>query len=164
MDKEEEARSGGGREQMEVADLASETSKKVAAASVNEGEEAVLLTTAMESNINGSAEPSELSSSSSDSIAEGSTQEAMADPKASEGDNTLIIEDASKGLQEEVEPNDDGEDDRSEEDKSPIKAARGKAGQKLKDTLRKIRDGAEEQANHVSKHASGLYWEEEGSG
>jgi hypothetical protein len=163
MDKEEEARSSG-REQTDVADLASETSKKVAATSVNEGEGAVVLTTAMESNINGSAEPSELSSNSSDSIAEGSTKEAMADPKASEGDNTIEIEDASKGLPEEVEPNDDGEDDKSEEDKSPIKAARGKAEEKLKITLRKIRDGAEEQANHISKHASGLYWEEEGSG
>jgi len=144
MDNEPKARSGVQAE-TDVADLSSEKSSKVAAASVNQSEEtAMLATAAIESKINRSAEPSELSASGSDSIVDETTNDATTELKMNEGE-----EDNSKG---------------SNDDETPSTAEIETAQETLQNLLRKIRDGPEQQKNHVSKHDSGFYWEEEGSG
>ena len=151
------------QEQTEVADLSSEKSNEVAA-SVNQGE-TVLLTTAFASNNNGNAEPSELSSSSSNSVEGGTTNEATANPKASIRDvakqhnesNTVAIDDTNKGAEDDVEADDKSEEeDTTESDKEAM--------QQLEDMLREINNGSLEQDKHVSKQDNVHYWEEEGSG
>jgi len=98
MDNEPKARSGVQAE-TDVADLSSEKSSKVAAASVNQSEETVMLSTAaIESKIDRSTEPSELSASGSDSIVDETTNDATTELKMNGG------EDNSKGSNDDETP------------------------------------------------------------
>lgn len=146
-----------------VADLASEKSNEVAV-SVSQGK-TVLLTTAFASDNNGNAETSELSSSSSNSVEEGTTNEATANPEASTRDvakhhnenSTVAINDMNEGTHGDVKEN-----DKSEEENTP--ESDKEAMQKLEDMLHEINNEPSEQDKYVLKQDNVNYWEEEGSG